>query len=297
MWRTNYDGAMSTFLDALQAGTPLLMDGAMGTELQRAGVRPDECYELCNLTHPDWVLGIHQAYVDSGARCLLTNTFQANPASLDRHGLEAKLPEIGAAAVSLARAVASPDRFVLGSIGPLEHWDVATMGRIVEALDGVDGLLFETWSDVAALSRLLQAHERLWNPDELPVVVSFTYRRALQPGEPPTLPDGTDAETAARAAEEFGAAAVGVNCGRDMSMDQIIDVVGRYRRVTKLPLLARPNAGTPRRTGDGWIYPHSAEAMAGQLSALVDAGAILVGGCCGTTLAHIAAFRRVLKPS
>src|SRR5262245_50379070 len=118
---------MSRFVDALNSGQVLLMDGAMGTELQRAGVRPDESYELCNLIRPEWVRGIHQAYADAGAQCLLTNTFQANPAALGRQGLHGKLEEINTAGVALARSIACSDRFVLGSIGPFEPCDIATM--------------------------------------------------------------------------------------------------------------------------------------------------------------------------
>src|SRR5262249_3370838 len=193
-------------------------------------------------------------------------------------------------------SVAGPDRFVLGSIGPIEHCDVATMGRVVESLDGVDALFFETWSDTTAFARLLQAHERLWNPDGLPVLLSFTYRLGLQPGSAPALLDGTSAERAAGAAEDFGAAAVGVNCGRDIGMDQVTDIVSRYRGVTKLPLFARPNAGTPRRAGDGWLYPHTPELLAARLPALVDAAAIMAPACSGTPPAHLPSFRLVLKP-
>src|SRR5262249_50999886 len=109
---------MPHFLEALYSGRVLLMDGAMGTELQRAGMA-GACYELLNLTHSDRVRAIHQAYVDAGADVLLSNTFQANPQSLAKHGLQEQLEDIIRHGVALARSVAGADRLVLLDIGPL----------------------------------------------------------------------------------------------------------------------------------------------------------------------------------
>src|SRR5262249_60163604 len=103
---------------------------------------------------------------------------------------------------------------------------------------------------------------------------------------------GRPPEYFGKRAERWGVAALGVNCGRDMGMDEIIEVVRRYRRHTALPLLARPNAGTPKQKGKRWVYPGTPAAMAARLPELLDAGATLVGGCCGTTPEHIAAFRK-----
>src|SRR6202035_4244689 len=114
---------MSRFLDALRSGRVLLMDGAMGTELQRAGLRAGECGELWNLTHPEKVRAIHQAYVDAGAEVLLTNTFQANPAALARHNSADQLNAICRAAGEHARHAAGPDRLVLADVGPFSIED------------------------------------------------------------------------------------------------------------------------------------------------------------------------------
>jgi 5-methyltetrahydrofolate--homocysteine methyltransferase len=122
----------------------------------------------------------------------------------------------------------------------------------------------------------------------LPVLLSLTYGPELgtQSGHPP--------EWFAERAGVWGVAALGVNCGREIDMAAMIAVVRRYRGATNLPLFARPNAGTPARQNGRWIYPHSPEVMAVRLPELLDAGAMLVGGCCGTTPEHIAAFRRVM---
>src|SRR5262249_3028634 len=109
---------MASLLETLRSGRVLLMDGAMGTELQRAGIGENECYEAWNLTHPDKVRAIHQAYVDAGAEVSLTNTFQANVPALSKHGLTDKLELIIDAGVGLARSVAGSNRFVLATFGP-----------------------------------------------------------------------------------------------------------------------------------------------------------------------------------
>src|SRR5438552_12699899 len=108
------------FLDTLHSGHVLLMDGAMGTELQRAGIQPGECYELWNLTHPERVRAIHRAYVEAGAEVLLTNTFQANSAALARHGCADRLEAHCAAGVTLARQAGHAQVWVLASIGPCD---------------------------------------------------------------------------------------------------------------------------------------------------------------------------------
>jgi 5-methyltetrahydrofolate--homocysteine methyltransferase len=287
------------FLDALKSDRVLLMDGAMGTELQRAGIGPEECRELWNQTHPERVRAIHQAYAAAGADVLLTNTFQANPSHLAHFGLEDRLDELNRCAVRLARKAAGRSRFVLASIGPIldpsggtEFADPRALGRVLASLDEADGFVLETCSSPRALSAAAHAFHRVPEARALPLLLSMTYRRSAS-GRPVTI-GGHTPETYARHAERHGVAALGVNCGRDIGMEEIIEVVRRYRDATDLPLFARPNAGNPRREGDRWVYPHTPEEMAERLAELLDAGARMVGGCCGTTPAHVAAFRKVV---
>src|SRR5205809_501594 len=131
---------MARLMSALQSGRVLLMDGAMGSELYQAGLEPDECGEEWNLSRPERVRAIHDTYVLAGARCLLTNTFQANPCSLVRHGFEDQLDRIIRSGVRLALSAAGPERFVLADVGPIlvspdDHdfsdWD--DLGRTVSA--------------------------------------------------------------------------------------------------------------------------------------------------------------------
>jgi methionine synthase I (cobalamin-dependent) len=293
---------MARFLQALQSGRVLLMDGAMGTELQRAGLEAGGCGELWNLDHPGKVHAIHQAYVNVGAECLLTNTFQANPPALTCHGAGSLMERICRSALDLARAAAGPDRLVLADVGPIlispgytELADPDLLAAVVRPLTTptpagatADGLLLETFSTPAILAAVWPICQRL----SVPVLLSLTYRRmpdgSLQTwsGDPP--------EVYARMARTAGVAALGVNCGRDIGLEEIGAIVRRYRQVTDLPLFARPNAGTPTRAGERWVYPLTAGGMASAWPALREAGVTLVGGCCGTTPEHIAALRAVI---
>jgi 5-methyltetrahydrofolate--homocysteine methyltransferase len=285
---------MSRFLEALRSGRVLLMDGAMGTELQRAGIGSDECRELWNVTHPDRVQAIHRAYADAGAEVLLTNTFLANPTHLARFGLQDRLEEINRSALRLARKAAGRSRFVLASIGPSEgpeFTDFKTLARVLASLEDADGFLLETCSSPRALTAAHYAFHRVVEM-ETPLLLSLTYRRSAS-GQLVTH-SGHTPETFARHAESHGVAALGVNCGRDIGMEDIIEIIRRYRAETDLPLFACPNAGTPTKEGERWIYPHAPETLAARLPELVEAGACTIGGCCGTTPEHIAAFRAVL---
>jgi 5-methyltetrahydrofolate--homocysteine methyltransferase len=289
---------MSRLLKALDSGEVLLMDGGTGTELRRAGLGDNECGELWNRTHPDRVRAIHRAYRDAGADVLLTNTFQSHPPNLARHGADERLEEINQAALRLARAAGGPRCLVLASVGPIldvpgaeEFADRRLLGRVLFSLEGADGFLFETCSSPRALDALQYALHRA--PAEgVPLLLSLTYRRSASGGLETF--SGHGPETYGRHAERHGAAALGVNCGRDIGMGEVIEIVRRYRQVTDLPLFARPNGGTPARVGDRWVYPHTPEGMAARLPELLEAGVCMVGGCCGTTPAHIAAFRPVV---
>ena len=151
-----------------------------------------------------------------------------------------------------------------------------------------DAILVETCST----PRVRYAIGYIRRECELPVLLSLTFLRDAS-GKLVTL-SGHSPEWFARRADRYGVAALGVNCGRDIGMDDIIEIVRRYRTMTDLPLFARPNAGTPIRDGERWVYPLTPEAMAVRLPELLQAGVSMVGGCCGTTPAHIAALRPII---
>jgi methionine synthase I (cobalamin-dependent) len=287
------------FLNALTNGRPMVMDGAMGTELLRANAAPAPCLAACNLTCPEKVLAVHNAYCVAGAKVLLTNTFQANPFALAQYGREFRLDEIGGAGVHLARKAAGPGRFVLGDVGPMlggrpprEVLDPRAMRQTLAALEGVDGILFETWSSPEALRVVEWAFHQVSEVEGLPLLLSLTFQ--LSKGGKLVTQSGHGPETFARHAQRHGVTALGVNCGKDIGLDETVAILKRFRQATDLPLFARPNAGSPLRKGNRCIFPLKSEQLAEGIKDLLNAGACMVGGCCGTTPAHIAAVAHQL---
>jgi methionine synthase I (cobalamin-dependent) len=298
---------MSAFLDALHSGRVLLMDGAMGTELQKAGLRDDEIGTAWNLLHPERVRAVHQAYRDAGAEVFLTNTFligaDAYRTALRSAGTPYRLHESWRVALDLLPADVP---FRLADFGPVfgsgkgrefdklgRIWAPSNPARFRNCLELDPGrephaVLLETCST----PRVRFAVRYLLDSSVIPVLLSLTYTR--DPADGLVTYGGQTPEWFASRAAEYGIVALGVNCGRDVGMDETIEIVRRYRAVTDLPLFARPNAGTPTRDGDRWVYPLTPEAMAARLPELLEAGARMVGGCCGTTPAHIAACKPVI---
>ncbi len=152
------------------------MDGAMATELFKKGLPFDLPAEAWNLTRPDDVRAVHEAYLAAGATCILANTFQANPVALAKHGLEDELEEILRAGVRIAREARGPERYVLATIGPLgAPYDSTALERIISSLEGVDGILLETFSDVDALWLAKYAVLPRLGEKKLPILVSISY--------------------------------------------------------------------------------------------------------------------------
>jgi 5-methyltetrahydrofolate--homocysteine methyltransferase len=259
---------MSAFLSALRSGKVLLMDGAMGTELERLGNRPPK-------PPPRAAASVHSAYTASGADVILTNTFQAH-----HH-------EHWQTAIESARRAKPKPRFILGAIGPIEKPTKASAAAIFAECQGLDGVLLETWTSLGALKIFAKAR-----PRALPLLISFTFLHG--PGDELLTFEGKPPEACGRAAKKCGAVALGANCGKEIDMGDMREIVARYRGVCELPIFVRPNAGTPKRTRSGWKYPRSPAGMAARLPALLEAGVAMVGGCCGTTPAHIRAFRGVV---
>jgi methionine synthase I (cobalamin-dependent) len=271
----------------------------MGTELRRAGLGDNELGELWNLTRPEKVQAIHKAYAEAGAEALLTNTFQANIIKSAEDETAAKLDLIVRHAVGLARAAGNPSTFVLGDVGPAETaMDLRieeNLGRVVQLFSGADAILLETRSRPLPSISAALATESDINHHGLPVLLSFTFRKDTASRQRySTSGQGLSPEALARMARHSGIAALGVNCGREISIGDCAEIIRRYRSETDLPLFARPNAGTPVKARNQWVYPQTPEMMGEQLPELLEAGVSMIGGCCGTTAAHIAEFRKVI---
>ncbi len=290
-----------SLIDAAR-GRVVLADGALGTELQRAGLEPGGCGECWNVDRPDAVRAIHRAYADAGAEALLTNTFGGTRIALDRHGAGERTTRLNRAAAALAREVAGPDRWVVGDIGPFggflqplgEYSPDAVEAAFREQAEallegGADGLLVET---MTALDELVLA-VRAGRAAGAPFVIASMAFDATKVG--PRTMMGVSPEEAAAAALDAGADALGANCGSNLDLAGYADILRRYRAAAlDAVLLCRPNAGTPRREGSAVVHDLGPEALAADAPGLVEVGAGIVGGCCGTTPAHIAALKRAL---
>lgn len=289
----------------LNQEVPLLSDGAMGTQLHARGVTFNECFDALNLTNPDLVLQIHQDYLQAGSDLLQTNTFGANRYKLALHGMEKELKRINQRGVELARqAIQSVAKriYILGDVGPLGV-RLAPFGRVqpeqarqafreqIEALleAGVDGIILETFSDFYEIKEAIQAAKELGTPL---LIASMTFTR-----DDVTLLGDTPAQVA-RQLYDHGADVIGVNCsGGPAQVWRILRQMGQALAASKsnlMPFSAMPNAGWPEQVGGRIMYPANAEYFGEYALAFCEAGARLIGGCCGTTPAHIAAMRVAL---
>jgi len=294
---------MADLLETLRTRI-LLNDGAMGTQLQAAGLQPGECGDAWVLSHPDKVLAIQRRYVEAGSDCLSTDTFGASRLSLERHGLGGEVEAINRRAVEIARE-AFDDRsgFVLGDIGPfgglLEPYGTVTTGEAREAFviqakalvsAGADAIIIETMTALEELELAVQAAREAGAPC---VIASVSFDLTHDGSDVRTMM-GVNPERAAAFLQEIGVDVAGTNCGANINISWATRILRRYRENCDLLLMAQPNAGTPELDGERIIYKSVPEAMASAVPDLVDAGARLVGACCGSTPEHIREFRKVL---
>ena len=253
---------------------PLVLDAAMGTRLIARGLDlSGDDPALWNLSHPEAVRELHARDVEAGSDAIVTNTFGANRCWLARYGRAGDVAAINRRAVELARAAAGPGRFVVGSIGPTasEVPDASREQAEALAVSGVDALLFETHS----FEQAERALEQVGGTVSLPLLVSL-HDWPRSPAEP------------ARRLAGLGAAALGANCQH--GMEPALRLAEALHRVSDLPLILKPGAGLP---GEPLATPESFARAVSDLEAL---GARLIGGCCGTTEAHVAALRSACPP-
>jgi 5-methyltetrahydrofolate--homocysteine methyltransferase len=285
------------FLQSLQEQV-LVLDGAMGTMLQERGLRPGQSPEEMNLTMPEVVAGIHREYIAAGAGIVVTNSFGGSRAKLAHYGLEGRIREINAAAVGIAREAAGDTAYVGASIGPtgsfvepvgeLSFDQMAALfreqaGHLVEA--GADFITFETFLDIKEIRAGIIAVREI--APRIPIVAQLTFddkgRTVL----------GTPPEAAAITLEAVGADVVGSNCG--LGIEGIYDILTAMRSVTRLPLISQANAGLARLKDGKTFFPGTPEEMTAYHDRLLQLGVRIIGGCCGTTPAHIRAMREALK--
>jgi len=292
-----YNDAMAKpFLEYL-SDRVVVCDGGMGTQLYAKGVFLNRCFDEINLSQPALVREIHQEYFWAGAEILETNTFGANAIKLEPHGLEDRLMDINVAGVRLAKEIAGEAAYVAGSVGPLGI-RIAPDGKLsieearrlfasqIEALAGAEADLvsLETFSNLNELQAAVLAARDVC---DLPLMAQVNFN------DEGNCLDGTPAEKFALRAEQWGADIIGINCG--VGPQVMLETIERIAGTVDRRLVVQPNAGQPRRFEGRNIYLSSPEYLANYARRFIEAGVQIVGGCCGTTPAHIRAIREVVR--
>src|SRR6266850_2502279 len=280
---------MQTFQDLLESDRAYIFDGAMGTMLYSKGIYINRSYDELNLVAADLVREVHSEYVRAGADIIETNTFGANVNKLQPYGLEANAREINVKAARIAREAAGNRAYVAGAVGPLglriepygptsfdeaKEMFTAQISALLEG--GVDLFVLETFSDISELHQAIRAVRALC---DLPIVAQVTIQM-----DGNTL-FGATPEVFTKRLDEWGADIIGLNCGVGPAI--VLSAIEKMRPLTTKKLSAQPNAGLPRDVGGRQIYMCSPEYMAEYSRRIVQAGAKFVGGCCGSTPAHI----------
>ena len=277
----------------------IVFDGAMGTMLYNKGVFINQCYDELNLRTPDLIRDVHKSYKKAGAEVLETNTFGANRIKLAQYGLESQVAEINRAAAKIAREVADDDILVAGAVGPLgvrlEPFGPTSVDEAraafreqLQALKdgGCDVFILETFADLHEIEQAIRAAHEV--DPTIPVIAQMTI------GADCATPYGVSVEDLAQSLDAFGADVIGLNCS--VGPQIILDAIEKMAPVSRRKLSAQPNAGMPRDVSGRSMYMASPEYMATYAHHLVQAGAKVVGGCCGTTPEHIAAMVEGVRP-
>ena len=291
---------MSTLLERISAGEVLISDGATGTYLQANGLEPGGCPEAFNETHPQVIRQMAADYFDAGSDMVETNSFGGSRYMLKKYNFGDRVEQFNRMAAEHARFSAPPGRFVLGSIGPtgefLEPNGTATEQEMYDVFaeqargladGGVDAFCIETMSDMGEMSLAIRAAKET---TQLPVLATLTFDKG---------PRGYFTMfgiTPAGAAEQLGAAGadvVGSNCG--IAIEQMIEIIAQMRQATDKPILTHVNAGIPKIESGQIVYPDDPQRMAALYPKLVEAGANIVGGCCGTGPDHVRAFIQAVR--
>jgi methionine synthase I (cobalamin-dependent) len=279
-------------LDEIAASRDCVVsDGAWGTELINMGLPADSSPEEWNLLHPERVLTIAKKYVEAGARILLTNTFGGNAFRLSRYGLEGSIEKINRVGAEISKEAAGDHSFVFGSMGPtgkllaLKKVDAGEVFSTYKAQatalwrGGVDAVVVETMGE---LQELQLAARAVQESCPLPVVLSMTFESG--PDKNCTM-TGVTPEQAVEEMQRLGAWMIGANCGA--GPEAYVQICRRMRSATDVPIWVKPNAGMPVIEGNQLVYKQTPEIFGCHAVQLRKAGATVIGGCCGTTPAHI----------
>lgn len=295
--------AAQSLLQAI-AERVLLADGAMGTQLQQAGLEPGGSGEAWNLERPDAVLAIQRGYVDAGSDCLLTNTFGACRIMLERHSLADRVAEINARGVDLAReAFGRRPGFVIGDVGPfgglMEPYGEVPRDAVAAAFREQAAALVEAGADAVIVETQTALEETglgiaaAREAGAACVIASMAFDLNRDGKDVRTMM-GVRVEQAAEVLQEAGADVLAINCGTGVDLAWAARILQRYRSASDLPLMAKPNNGLPELIDMQVVYRQTPEQMVAGIDDLLAAGARIVGGCCGTTADHVRRMRNLI---
>jgi len=287
--------------DAIKTGRILVSDGAWGTFLHQKGLQTGTCPEQWCVDHPDEVGDIASSYIAAGSDMVETNSFGGSALKLEHYGLSERAAEFNEAAARISSLAAGEDKWVIASIGPTgkilitgdvtpeELYNNFKEQAVALEKGGADAICIETMSDI---DEAVQAIKAARENTDLEVICTFTFERTVQ-GDYRTMM-GVSPVEAARAAMEAGADIIGTNCGN--GFERMIDIVKEIRTTAPdIPVLVHANAGLPKNIDGMDVFPDTPEQMASLVPDLVDAGANIIGGCCGTTPDHIRAIKQAVE--
>lgn len=295
---------MKTLLERLSQGDLLISDGALGTLLHAKGLAAYECPESWCVSHPEVVQGIAEAYIEVGADMVGTNSFGGSPFKLRAYGFAERCGEFNMAAAVLAKRAITGKGYVAASVGPTGHileeeggdvtaaqlYAAFTEQAVALAAGGADAICVETMASIREAAQAIRAAKE---NTRLPVICTFTFNLGAK-GFRTMM--GLQPDRAALAALDAGADIVGANCGNGIA--NMIEITAQMRAAApRAPILVHANAGTPVVEDGKTVFKETPEYMASRVAELIQAGAAVIGGCCGTTPAHIRAMAAAVRAS